>query len=63
MELLEQAVGDHLPKAWRTSNSVDDVDIDIDVDVDVDVDGGWGRKITEPLSLLNWRQEAAASNN
>ena len=43
MELLEQAVGDHLPKAWRTSNSVDDVDID------VDVDGGWGRKITEPL--------------
>ena len=57
MELLEQAVGDHLPKAWRTSNSVDDVDID------VDVDGGWGRKITEPLSLLNWRQEATASNN
>ena len=58
MELLEQAVGDHLPKAWRTSNSVDDVD----VDVGVDGDGGWGRKITEPLSLLNWRQEAAASN-
>ena len=53
MELLEQAVGDHLPKAWRTSNSVDDVDVDV----------GWGRKITEPLSFLNWRQEAAASNN
>ena len=33
MELLEQAVGDHLPKAWRTSNSVDDVDVDGDVDV------------------------------
>ena len=42
MDLLEQAVGDHLPKAWGTSNTVDDVDVDIDGGwgVDVDVDGG-----------------------